>query len=232
MGIASPTPISSAAVVAQAAPAMPMSNRKMKISFRIGIRSEDGKTDRKRDARASDAIEIGDGRPQRRRERPADHARNPEIDRERLDVRREPEGADHGRPEGDRQSERGNRQHGGPEAEPCDLARAPVAAGAVGLRDQRLHAHRDAADHEDREQGQPVDRGDRRRRRGREPADEPRVGEIQHRLHRAVQHERKRKHCDRTHVDLAPALGVELDGGQGGLAPRGAFRCHRCVVHA
>ncbi len=59
------------------------------------IRTDDHEPDHERYARAPDAVEVGDGRPERRSERPADHARDPELDRERLDLRRQAEALDH-----------------------------------------------------------------------------------------------------------------------------------------
>jgi len=56
---------------------------------------------------------------------------------------------------------------------------------------------------------QPLNGADRRQRPGRDSADEPHVGQIEHDLHRTVRHQRQRQCHHGVKVLVAGPMGVE-----------------------
>ena len=93
-----------------------------------------------------------------------------------------------------------------PERDPGRMAGAPAPAAALRLRDEGLHGEPDPAEQHDEEEHQPVDRGHGGHGRRRNVADEPGVGESDHRLHAAVQHQRQRERGDGAVVDARASI--------------------------
>ena len=149
-----------------------------------------------------------------------------------------------GRPNGDssaridrpaRQEQR-RRQQQPPERDPHRLRGARLAAGPVRLRDHGLHGHAESREHEQHDEGEPVDRADGRERARGNAADEPDVGQVQHQLDGAVGDQRQCQRDDGALVDVraprtrrraAPAPGQRAAASS---SRRGAFR--RAIDHA
>ncbi|MCU0990798.1 MAG: hypothetical protein MUE63_14810 [Xanthomonadales bacterium] len=174
-----------------------------------GVEHRHAQVQRQRHRGAPDAVEEAEHHPQGHRQRAAEDARFPVGQRQFPDPRFQPERRQQQRPAGSEQREKGNRRHRGPQAGPDDRTRPPPAPGAEGVRHQGLHAHADAAGQQDEHQHQEIGRAHGRHGRGRDAADEPGVGQVEHRLHAGVQEQRRGQQEDPAQVD--PALAVLVD---------------------
>ncbi len=154
-----------------------------------------------RDARPRNAVEEAEHGPQRDPERRSEHARLPERHRLRGHVGRETERREQQRTRPRKQREERQRQCAGRERDPGGVARTREATAAFGLRHERLDRESDAADQHQEQQHYPVDRGHAGHRCRRDVADEPGVGEADHRLQAAVEHQRQRQRRDGAVVD-------------------------------
>ena len=122
-----------------------------------------------------------------------------------------PNGANSSGPDHASNAKKGSVSALAAERDPGGVARAREAPAAFGLRHERLHREPDAADQHQEQQHDPVDRGHAGHRGRRDVADEPGVGEADHRLQAAVEHQRQRQRRDRAIVDDgAPRGGITL----------------------
>jgi hypothetical protein len=182
------------------------------IQQRIGDRHEED--DLQSRFRPCDAVEEAEQGPHRHSERAAEHARKPKGHRQVQGMRRDAERSEQLRASERQHQEKRRREQRSPQCRPGDLRGAHETPGAIGLRDEGLHRQADAAKKHDEHQHRPVNRADRRRRVRRHAPDEPGVGGIQNRLHRAVHHERKRQRADRKIIEAWAAAGTQSLAGQ------------------
>ena len=170
--------------------------------------------DRQRDPRRADTVEEAHHRPPERAEHGAVHARLPVGDRQTLDRRVERERAQQrdARPRDEREQRPAREPR--PDPVPGGLRRSDPAPAAVGLGHERLHRESDPAQEEDHGGHQPVDRPHRRHRLGGYAADEPGVGEVERRLDRVGDHQRRSQMQHRSRVHAPAAVGPDPDRRQ------------------
>jgi hypothetical protein len=182
------------------------------IQRHIGER-RDGR-DQRRDARAANAIEEAEHRPQRHAAGSAAQARQPEAAREIDDLGAKTEGREEPSARGGHCQEQRHGTQDAPQRGPRGLRRAPVTPSAVRLRHERLHSHRNSAQQHDEDEDQPLHRADRGEGLHGDVANEPNVRQIQNDLHGAVCDQRQRKRQHRGQIHVRGARGVDALRGQ------------------
>ena len=200
------------AVVAHAEPAMPRPSRKIRTSFRIAFATATAIITASETLGLPMPLKNPREAPQHHGEWSAQHARHPPVRRERDDVLRKPEEREDPLPLRGERHEEWHCRESGPQAEPYAAGGARALAGAVGLRHEGLHGEADAAEAEQEDDREEMHGTHRRHRLDREPADEPRVGEVQHELHCAVQHQRQGERQDGPQVHPPMPVGVVPHG--------------------
>ena len=220
MASASTSPTATAAVVAHAEPAIPQPSRKMNTSFstafRIASTAITSSVMRvrlmplKKLVTAQAAMPTGP--PSRRGSQYATASASISG--------ASPKGPEQPRAAQREHCKERDGQQRRPQPAPHGARRTVTAPRAVGLRDERLHAHPHPAEQQDEHEHQVIDGAERRGRVGGQPPDEPCVGQAENGLDARVQDQRHREREHGAHAHAAPALRVEPQRGKRGCAGR------------